>query len=147
MSVGAQWERYRTMHGRSRRDMAGGAEEEGGGVDYKYLVWRCRPLGGCGGLGNRIHNIVSAFALALLTDRAFFIDYPGRPPYELENFVRSRHIDWRIPPLFVYSPFSTDCSLVGLDSMTSNNQAGFCLYILVYLILLTPRIPLICSCR
>ena len=44
-----------------------------------FLVWTCRPLGGCGGLGNRIVNIVAAFALAVLTDRAFIIDYPGTP--------------------------------------------------------------------
>ncbi|EKX41226.1 hypothetical protein GUITHDRAFT_112697 [Guillardia theta CCMP2712] len=122
--MGGAWEEYRDMHRRSRRDLEGGGEEEeGASVDYKYLVWRCRPLGSCGGLGNRVQNIVSAFALALLTDRAFFIDYPGRPPYELDNFVRSRGIDWRVPSQFLFAPLSVDCGFVGLDATDSNNQA------------------------
>ena len=82
--------------------------------DGRFLVWRCRPLGVCGGLGNRIVNIVAAFALAILTDRAFLIDYPGSSPLELEAFARSEVIDWRMPAWFEHSAFSAGSVAVGI---------------------------------
>ena len=80
----------------------------------RFLVWSCRPMGVCGGLGNRIVNIVAAFALAILTDRAFLIDYPGSSPLELEAFARSDLIDWRMPTWFEHTPFSEGSAVVGI---------------------------------
>ena len=60
-------------------------------------------------------NIVAAFALAVLTDRAFLIDYPWSSPVELERFVRSDVIDWRMPPWFEHSAFSAGSIAVGGD--------------------------------
>ena len=78
-----------------------------------FLVWTCRPMGTCGGLGNRIVNIVAAFALAVLTDRAFIIDYPGSSPLELERFVYSAFIDWRMPPWFEHAVMTSGSVHVG----------------------------------
>jgi len=80
----------------------------------RFLVWSCRPMGVCGGLGNRIVNIVAAFALAILTDRAFVIDYPGSSPLELEAFARSDLIDWRMPAWFEHAPFSEGSAVVSI---------------------------------
>ena len=91
----------------------------------KFLVWSCRPLGTCGGLGNRIVNIVAAFALAVLTDRAFMIDYPGSTPLELENFVRSPVIDWRMPPSFEHSPFSHGSRPLGINHYALPSEHTF----------------------
>ena len=69
--VGSMWfERYAALHA----DIMRGAVPD---EQRRFLVWSCRPMGVCGGLGNRMVNIVAAFALAVLTDRAFIIDYPG----------------------------------------------------------------------
>lgn len=87
-----------------------------GSVEHgRFLVWSCRPLGVCGGLGNRIVNIVAAFALAVLTDRAFLIDYPGSSPLELEAYARSEIIDWRMPAWFEHSAFSAGSAVVGIS--------------------------------
>ncbi len=44
----------------------------------RAVIWRCRDheQDDCGGLGDRIKGIISILAYALLTDRAFFIDWP-----------------------------------------------------------------------
>ena len=75
---------------------------------------RLRLQGVCGGLGNRIVNIVAAFALAILTDRAFIVDYPGSSPLELETFARSDLIDWRMPAWFEHAPFSEGSATAGI---------------------------------
>ena len=80
-----------------------------------FVVWTCRPMGKCGGLGNRIVNIVAAFALAVLTDRAFLIDYPGSSPLELERYMHSDLIDWRLPPWFEHSVMSHGSVHVSLE--------------------------------
>ena len=108
MDAGAVWiARYADLHADI---MQGTAPVE----HRRFLVWSCRPMGVCGGLGNRIVNIVAAFALAILTDRAFLIDYPGSSPLELENFARSDLIDWRMPTWFEHAAFSEGSAAVGI---------------------------------
>ena len=73
---GSAWQqRYAALH----------ADIVAGRRPPKFLVYRCanRHAGpgrtsafrGCGGLGNRLRGLASAFVLALLTDRAFLIDW------------------------------------------------------------------------
>ena len=47
---------------------------------------------GCGGYGNRIEAISSLFFLAVLTKRAFLIDWNGSIP--IENFLKPKNIQW-----------------------------------------------------
>jgi hypothetical protein len=49
----------------------------------KAIVWRCAGAG-CGGLGDRIRGAPSNFFLALLTNRAYFIDHTF--PVELSDY-------------------------------------------------------------
>ena len=107
--VGAAWfVRYAELHAAI---LDGSVDED----ERRFLVWSCRPMGTCGGLGNRVVNIVAAFGLAVLTQRAFIIDYPGSSPLELENFVRSDVIDWRMPVWFEHSAFSQGSHALGSD--------------------------------
>ena len=50
----------------------------------KTIVWRCRQL--CGGLGDRQRGILTSFALALVMNRAFFID--SENPVPLQHYFR-----------------------------------------------------------
>ena len=42
---------------------------------FRALIYVCNPLTLCGGHGDRTNGILSAFLIALLTSRAFFIDF------------------------------------------------------------------------
>lgn len=48
----------------------------------KSVVWKCEEH--CGGLGDRWRGLLSSFVLALVTDRAFFID--NENPVPLRNY-------------------------------------------------------------
>lgn len=60
-----------------------------GDTAVKIIVWRCRQL--CGGLGDRQRGILTSFALALVTDRAFFID--SENPVPLQHYFRVANPD------------------------------------------------------
>eukprot|EP00930_Biecheleria_cincta_P033382 TRINITY_DN23122_c0_g1_i1.p1 TRINITY_DN23122_c0_g1~~TRINITY_DN23122_c0_g1_i1.p1 ORF type:complete len:936 (+),score=174.35 TRINITY_DN23122_c0_g1_i1:98-2905(+) len=74
----------------------------GKGRLVRSLVYVCNPFTLCGGHGDRTNGILSAFVLALLTSRAFFIDFDSPLPLnlllqprrfeDLGSFV----LDWRI---------------------------------------------------
>ena len=66
--------------------------------DARFLVWSCRPQKKCAGLGNQLISMVAAFMLALMTERAFLIDYPGSL---LHENLKSDFIDWRPPSGFL----------------------------------------------
>ncbi|XP_029184404.2 uncharacterized protein LOC114952598 isoform X4 [Acropora millepora] len=62
----------------------------------KYLVYFCggRKFG-CGGYGNRLGAITSLFYLAVITGRAFLIDWNTTVP--IEKYLRPRNIQWDFP--------------------------------------------------
>lgn len=67
----------------------------------RSLVYVCNPFSLCGGHGDRTNGIISAFALAVLTDRAFFIDSDS--PLPLNLLLQPRRgadgkllVDWRL---------------------------------------------------
>lgn len=61
----------------------------------KFLVYSCKGKGyGCAGYGNRIGGISSLFFLAVLTKRAFLIDWNDPAPLALENFLWPKRIKW-----------------------------------------------------
>jgi hypothetical protein len=45
----------------------------------RYLIWRCRGVDNCGGLGDRLAGIVGVLGLALSIGRKFAIDWPELP--------------------------------------------------------------------
>eukprot|EP00928_Gymnodinium_smaydae_P071622 TRINITY_DN55159_c0_g1_i1.p1 TRINITY_DN55159_c0_g1~~TRINITY_DN55159_c0_g1_i1.p1 ORF type:complete len:955 (+),score=213.24 TRINITY_DN55159_c0_g1_i1:72-2867(+) len=67
----------------------------------RALVYVCNPFSLCGGHGDRANGLLSAFALAILTDRAFFIDSDS--PLPLGLLLQPRRgtdgaylVDWRL---------------------------------------------------
>ena len=56
------------------------------------VVWRCRD--GCGGLGDRQRGILTSFMLALVTDRAFFIDNETPVPLRHYFHVANPTLHW-----------------------------------------------------
>jgi hypothetical protein len=105
--------KYRALHARFRASLAACTSDAAAAShempraaescvpsETKFLVWSCRPQVSCGGLGNRFVSIVAAFLLALLTERAFFIDYPGSSDASLHRLLASAFIDWTLPPGF-----------------------------------------------
>lgn len=67
-----------------------------GRAEPRFLVYSC-PLknGGCCGYGNRVYALVSLFYLAVLTDRAFLIDWQAPKPLEL--LLEPKGIKWNFP--------------------------------------------------
>ena len=57
------------------------------------LIYRCNPLHGCGGNGDRFNGIFAAFLLAVFTQRMLLID--SDTPYPLSRIYTVGEIDWR----------------------------------------------------
>lgn len=67
----------------------------------RVLVYVCNPFSLCGGHGDRTNGILSAFILALLTSRAFFIESDSPLPLSLALQPRRGEdgrylVDWRL---------------------------------------------------
>lgn len=58
------------------------------------LVYSCQPFAQCGGHGDRLNGIITAFFLAVLTNRVFLIDYES--PLPLQVLLQPGLIDWRV---------------------------------------------------
>jgi hypothetical protein len=63
-------------------------------TNTRVLVYMCNPLHYCGGTGDRINGLLSAFVLALFTDRIFLIH--SNSPYDLKYLYEPNQIDWSI---------------------------------------------------
>ena len=62
----------------------------------KYLVYFCGGKKyGCGGYGNRLGAITSLFYLAVITGRAFLIDWNTTAP--IGDYLQPRNIQWNFP--------------------------------------------------
>lgn len=62
----------------------------------KYLVYYCGGKKyGCGGYGNRLGAITSLFYLAVITGRAFLIDWNSTVP--IAQYLQPRNIRWDFP--------------------------------------------------
>jgi len=60
--------------------------------DVSYIVYTCTS-NGCAGLGDRLIGIITAFYVALLTQRVFLID--SSHPVDLDQVLSPNKIDWR----------------------------------------------------
>ena len=60
---------------------------------FRALIYVCNPLTLCGGHGDRTNGILSAFLIALLTSRAFFIDFDSPLPLSLVLQPRLREAE------------------------------------------------------
>jgi len=76
-------------------------------TDQKYLIWQCagpREGDGCGGTGDRIKGIVTAFYMAVCSRRVFQIDWTPSQNHnhnkedELTSFLQPHFIQWQLPP-------------------------------------------------
>jgi hypothetical protein len=59
----------------------------------RALVYECTAY--CGGTGDRLRGIITAFYLAILTRRALFLHVTI--PQPLETFFDSHFINWQLP--------------------------------------------------
>ena len=84
---GKKWQsQYRALH----EDIINNKREP------KFLVYTCPwSNNGCCGYGNRVYALVSLFYLAVLTNRAFLIDW--RAPRPLTLFLKPNNINWNFP--------------------------------------------------
>jgi hypothetical protein len=64
---------------------------------FKAVLYQCTAAAACGGLGDRLNGIVSAFYLAVLTGRAFFIELTTPLPFNV-FFLPRGGLDWTWPP-------------------------------------------------
>ena len=63
-----------------------------GDASIKLIIWRCTDV--CGGLGDRQRGILTSFALALVTGRAFFIDSQKPVPFHEYFAVAHAKLHW-----------------------------------------------------
>lgn len=84
---GKEWQsKYQTLH----QDIINNRREA------KFLIYSCPWTSkGCCGYGNRVYAMVSLFYLAILTDRAFLINW--KTPKPLERFLKPKGINWTFP--------------------------------------------------
>lgn len=62
----------------------------------KYLIYSCGGKKyGCGGYGNRLGAITSLFYLAVITGRAFLIDWNSTVP--ITDYLQPKNIRWNYP--------------------------------------------------
>ncbi|KPV73391.1 uncharacterized protein RHOBADRAFT_45968 [Rhodotorula graminis WP1] len=80
---GSNWlEKYETMH----------AEMLEGKRDPKFISYHCEQGINCGGLGDRLLGMTSAFFFGLMTQRAFLAEWQS--PVPLDVIFDSPHVNW-----------------------------------------------------
>ena len=88
---------YLEFHKRAVQAWAGQPSGDG---NFRALVYVCNPFTLCGGHGDRTNGILSAFIVALMTSRAFFIDFDSPLPLGLVLQPRLAEsellLDWRL---------------------------------------------------
>eukprot|EP00928_Gymnodinium_smaydae_P013490 TRINITY_DN14918_c0_g1_i2.p1 TRINITY_DN14918_c0_g1~~TRINITY_DN14918_c0_g1_i2.p1 ORF type:complete len:560 (-),score=129.88 TRINITY_DN14918_c0_g1_i2:235-1914(-) len=88
-------EAYAAMHQRGVEALAASrAAGEPPPEGVRVLVYVCQSFGQCGGLGDRVNGIATAFMLAILTDRVFLID--SESPLPLQTLLAPNKVDWRV---------------------------------------------------
>lgn len=88
----------------------------------RYLIWRCPRGTVCGGTGDRIKGIMSAFYTAICTRRVLLIDWPLQDARDVSPFLLPHRIDWRIPDQMI-SHLATRIPLY--NAMDNYNQPSF----------------------
>ena len=76
---------------------AHGIESIRAGKPVQVLVYECHGSQRCGGLGNRLEGILSAFYVAVATRRVFVID--SHEPFPLDETLEPSSINWNIMSL------------------------------------------------
>lgn len=72
----------------------------------RFAVWTCSPLEDkvpiqedstrlCAGFANRIMGLTAAFLYAVLTERAFIVEWPPPAAEHLGRFFYSPYLDWK----------------------------------------------------
>jgi hypothetical protein len=62
-------------------------------TDEPYLMWTCRVMGSCGGLGDRLNGIVMSLYVAMLTNRTLIVK-GWQTPSNMTAFLEPASIRW-----------------------------------------------------
>ena len=60
----------------------------------RAIIGRCSRSQACAGHGDRVYGMLTLYLSAILTDRAFFLDYTRPKP--MQDYVEPRKFEWRI---------------------------------------------------
>jgi len=64
--------------------------------DAKYVVYRCQRNALCGGFGDRLYGTITAFYLAMSSQRLLMLDWESPAP--IAEFMSPYLFDWRYDP-------------------------------------------------
>jgi len=85
----AWFEKYANFHAVSLRENRN---------SQKFLVYACSKT--CGGVGDRISGMISAFYVAVALNRVFFIKH--EQPFQLNLTLKPNHINWKFEGLALH---------------------------------------------
>lgn len=85
----SEWQDYKMFHDAGRQALMRGEQRP-------ILLWRCHSHDKCGGTGDCLRGLTTAFYLAVATKRIFFIDW-AKCSFNFTNWFAPRFIDWRMP--------------------------------------------------
>ncbi len=95
-----------TRQARVRREIAAGNADPSAFLVYSVEKFKAQrwPLGmisprrrmRVGGLSDRIKGVILCYVIAVLSERAFFVEW--NDPFDLEDIFEPGALDWRLPP-------------------------------------------------
>ncbi|KAI9281529.1 hypothetical protein BY458DRAFT_531462 [Sporodiniella umbellata] len=94
----------------------------------RFASYLCKEVAkhsnrGCGGLADRMGGMISTFLYALLTDRAFLLNWAEMNPLPLEDVWEKPFIDWSHDPDQMQALFqNNDHPLLGYQQVNLLNQ-------------------------
>ena len=92
----------------------------------KYVIWRCQEH--CGGLGDRWRGLLTSFMLALVTNRAFFIDSDNPVPLHHYFGVGNPALHWVFDNNMLRNKSILEEHIVELPSIGDYANANLSLY-------------------
>ncbi|KAL7320834.1 hypothetical protein PS15m_000681 [Mucor circinelloides] len=94
----------------------------------KFVSYLCKEVPkdsnrGCGGLADRMGGMISTFFYALLTDRAYLLNWAPMNPLPLEAIWERPHVDWSHDPEEMEALFTDDTNpLLGYQKVDTLNK-------------------------
>lgn len=92
----------------------------------KYVIWRCQES--CGGLGDRWRGLLTSFMLALVTNRAFFIDNDNPVPLRHYFSIGNPALHWVFDNNILRNKSILEEHIVELPSIGDYANANLSLY-------------------
>ncbi|KAI8647037.1 hypothetical protein BD408DRAFT_409107 [Parasitella parasitica] len=94
----------------------------------KFVSYLCKEVPknsnrGCGGLADRMGGMISTFFYALLTDRAYLLNWAPMNPLPLEAIWERPHVDWSHDPEEMEALFTDNTNpLLGYQKVDTLNK-------------------------